>query len=93
METIPILNEKSNVRSEIREIIRNQTIEYITSKTSFINGPNGLYLQIAKAQDGSPVYATLNLSISMADPSIIKAKDKKVDIDDTPNIPNLFNSL
>lgn len=85
---IKFLNEKGNVISTTREEIRNQAIDYLLNNTSFLEGPNGLYKQIAENEDGTPIYAVLNLTISMQNPTIKKPslKEKK----EKHIIPNLF---
>lgn len=90
MKTINILNEKGNVVPGIRSAVREQVINYITTKTNFISGPNGLYLQVAEAQDGSPVYACLDLTISLTDPTIKKIKAKKITEKEPVVIESLF---
>ena len=89
MKTINILNEKGNVVPSVRSAVREQVINYLTSKTGFVNGPNCLYLQVAEGQDGSPVYAALDLSISLIDPTVRKAK--KVADKEPVSIENLFD--
>lgn len=78
MKIINILNENGNVIPAVRTAIREQVINHITTATHFISGPNGLYCMVGEAQDGSPIYACLELSISLADPTIKKNKNKKV---------------
>lgn len=90
MKTINILNENGNVIPAVRSAVREQVIDYITSHTSFVCGPNGLYFQVAEAQDGSPIYAALDLTISLADPTIKKVKAKKVVEKEPVVIDNLF---
>ena len=89
MKTINILNEKGNVIPSVRTAIREQVISYLTTNTKFISGPNGLYFQIAEAQDGSPIYACLDLSISLTDITVKKSKVKKV-VENQLVIDNLF---
>lgn len=88
MIKIKFLNEKGNVISATREEIRNQAIDYLVNNTTFLDGPNGLYKQVAINEDGTPIYAVLNLTISMQNPTIKKPslKERK----EKHIIPDLF---
>lgn len=86
------INEKGNVSSTHRSLVRSQVIDYICDKTDFSMTPNNsLYMQIAEAEDGTPIYAVIELAITVADPTIVKEKKAKASKEKEPvEIPTLF---
>lgn len=90
MITIKFLNEKGNVIPAVREQVREQVIEYISSNTNFKMGPNGFYMEIAQDESETPIYATLNLAITVQNPTVKKNKTVKEDSNSSIQIPKLF---
>lgn len=76
-KVVEFLNEKGNPKPLVRSNMRDQVVNYLSTRTDFVKGPNGLYMEIAQTPDGAPIYANLDLSISMTDPTVVKAKKTK----------------
>lgn len=87
---IKYLNEKGNPIPAVRSEIREQTFEYLEENTVFKRTPNGnLYFKYGEAQDGSPVYVCLEMTVTMIDPTIKKKRPIQED-KATQGLPNPF---
>lgn len=86
------INEKGNVSATHRALVRGQVADYLCEKTDFVASPNGTYyLHVADAADKTPIYAVIDLAITVADPTIVKEKKAKAPKEkEIVEIPDLF---
>ena len=73
-KVVEFLNEKGAPKASVRNAMRDQVVNYLVTHTDFVSGPNGLYMAIAETPEGELIYANLNLSISMTDPTVKKVR-------------------
>lgn len=99
MKRVNFVNEKNNVSVKVREEIRKQAYNAILGvldsqfEDVVENANGGISIPLAiDDRTSATVYATLDLTISTADPSVKKEKkksSKKADKEDA-SVPNLF---
>lgn len=94
-------NANGNVSAKVRDALRGQVSERIVSAIGrdekmsevFVNANKGISIPIAETAQGELIYATLDLTITTADPTVKKvrkqsAKKEEKAVEETPNLFN-----
>jgi adenine C2-methylase RlmN of 23S rRNA A2503 and tRNA A37 len=80
LKSITLYNEKGNIAAKVRNELKDETMPVLVSAVEGTLGADGaIYVPVATNERGETVYARLEVTISIKDPSTPKPSKAKAE--------------